>query len=265
MNLILNREFGQFFMSKKNKLLLGLCFLIISAIAILNFNNIFGFKEKDDGVVAQLLEESEIKPDSLIELSMVEKAIINAQKVSHESIDENVKGYVGNASDEYPTIMGSPQTEQEIYDWHRDNGYYLMRRFNAPEDEYASYDMDTLRRLKDSGDLHAYAYYARKLNDGTQDGYLKSREASMELAAMGSIEALHITGFLTKNTEGEFTGLSKRENELDYISLYKVAEMRGDRLPMIEAYSSIEFGRLSPLSSLPLKTTQPINSKRKNG
>lgn len=238
---------GKYFISGINKLFLMLMVFSVLLLFFLNFTNVFEPEKKADVVNAHSLMESDVKSDSLIELSVVEKAILAAQNSSGSTVSN---GYAGNASDEYPTIMGSPQMAQEIKDWHRSRGYYVMNFFGFPEDEYASYSMDTLRHLKESGDLRAHAFFARKLSDGTQEGYLKSRDEFMELAARGSIEALHLSGFLTKSSDGRFTGLTKRENVLDYLALYKVAEMRGSRLPMIEAYSSIEYGEVPPLSKV---------------
>jgi len=153
-----------------------------------------------------------------------------------------------NTDENYPTIIGSPLNQKIIADWHRSRGYYVMNNFDKTIDEYASFDMDTLRQLKEAGDLRAHSHYMRKLSDGTKEGYFKMHDEAMELAARGSIEALDLCGLLTKSSGGRHTGVSERQSELDSLVWYKTAELRGSRLPMIGAYSLINAGGIAPLS-----------------
>lgn len=245
MNITITKEDSRMKPTSYKKILLPLIGGIAVVIVVLNYvANTQSQVSSNNSVVVSSANEAQSKV-SAVTLADEPEGVIPVNNTLSTHVESHG---ASNINESYPTIIGSPLNRKKLGDWYRSRGYYVMNHIDQSIDEYASFDMDTLRQLKEAGDLRANSHYMRKLADGTKEGYFKMRDEAMDLAAKGSIEALELCGLLTKSSGGRHTGVSERQSELDYLVWYKTAELRGNRLPMIGAYGQIEVGGIAPLS-----------------
>lgn len=121
--------------------------------------------------------------------------------------------------------MGGAISSEEIKKWFAERGNY---KFYGPDilSDYQGYDMETLSRLSDSGDIkamHVMADRATSFDD--------MKKHLWRAAVYGSTEALIQLGASNENSNGsikELPGDRQREKILEILSYYEVAQMRGD-------------------------------------
>jgi len=121
--------------------------------------------------------------------------------------------------------MGDAVSSEEIKKWFAARGNYS---FFGPDSlsDYDGYDVETLTRLSDSGDLKAMHVLANRANN-----FADLKGVLLKAAVYGSTEALIQLGSLNENDEGS---LSEKPAEvqkakvLTALAYYEVAQIRGD-------------------------------------
>ncbi len=121
--------------------------------------------------------------------------------------------------------MGGAISSEEIKKWFAERGNY---KFYGPDilSDYQGYDMETLSRLSDSGDIKAMHVMADRATN-----FDDMKKHLWRAAVYGSTEALIQLGASNENSEGsikELPGERQREKILEILSYYEVAQMRGD-------------------------------------
>lgn len=121
--------------------------------------------------------------------------------------------------------MGDPATAEEIRGWFADRGNYAFLGLDYLSD-YRAYDMDTLIRLSDAGDLKAMHVISERLNN-----FNDVRGVLWKAALYGSTAALAEIGSMNENDEGNLNNMPikrKKEKIIEAFAYYEVAQMRGD-------------------------------------
>lgn len=214
---------------------LGLSFYFFIKSYLETVNN-----QENIGVIREISSPTDTQ---LISLDLPKTYSSNFSKSSDYYLDGDV------VSKSNFDIYNPVQTE-EIEQWCRSRGLYLMGCLNGSDDEYAGYDFKMLESLVAAGDMRAYGFYLKEIMRQTPEGFDNFKNVAMDFAAKGSLDAIGLLGFFTKISDGRFSSISKRENELEFIAIYKLAEIRGNQAPMLlEVYSSIDSGQIQPLTA----------------
>lgn len=121
--------------------------------------------------------------------------------------------------------MGDAASSAEIKKWFSDRGNYS---FYGPEvlSDYQGYDIETLKRLGDSGDIKALHTMADRANN-----FEELKLNLWKAAIYGSTSALIQLGASYENNDGSIYNFpieKQREKILEILSYYEVAQMRGD-------------------------------------
>lgn len=130
------------------------------------------------------------------------------------------------------TLSGfSPTEMNQIEAWFASHGNFMFERERG---QYASYSMETLKQLSDSGDIRALheltKLYLNKENSLTY-GFDAAVPLYWKAAAYGSTNALIELGIITdaKYRFGVYPAAEKQQANLEVLSLYEAAAMRGDK------------------------------------
>lgn len=132
---------------------------------------------------------------------------------------------------EIQTLAGTPSEAAEVQDW------FVKHGRTPNNDDYASYDQVTLEKLAVNGDIRAMhtlakVYLKPELLMLPEYGFEGARLQLWNAAVYGSTQAFSDLGLNTevKSINLEKDPAAKRTGALEILALYKVAEMRGDRL-----------------------------------
>ncbi|HEY0892157.1 MAG TPA: hypothetical protein VGE32_03800 [Cellvibrio sp.] len=180
----------------------------------------------------------------------VQSDVPPAKTVEMEHLDQSGSKSLGDIDSISPTIkanevnkkvqgwspMGDAATAEKIKSWFAARGNYS---FFGPDSlsDYQGYDMETLTRLSDTGDIKAMHVLADRANN-----FLELKSILMKAAVHGSTEALIQLGSLNENDEGnigEKPPEVQKAKILTALSYYEVAQMRGDWWGNIAAGKSL--------------------------
>lgn len=157
--------------------------------------------------------------------------IIDEKKKTSKDIDVGFNSSVSNvdtshsAEEKVWNPMGDAVASEEIKKWFSARGNYS---FFGPDSlsDYQGYDMETLTRLSDAGDLKAMHVLADRANNFTD-----LKRILLKASIYGSTEALIQLGSLNENDEGSISTKPVEEQKakiLTALAYYDVAQMRGD-------------------------------------
>lgn len=132
----------------------------------------------------------------------------------------------------FPVLSGfSPAEMSDIGVWFAAHGNFM---FESDAGQYASYNMETLQRLCESGDIRAFhalaKLYLSKENSRTY-GFDAAVPIYWSAAAYGSTQALIELGIIidAKYRFGLHSSEEKQQANLEVFSLYEAAALRGDK------------------------------------
>lgn len=159
---------------------------------------------------------------------------------------------------EWPTVAGSPQNAAEVNDWFGARGYDFGKGSN---NEYASYDIDTLEKLAQAGDVRAMKYWGKAVY-GTVGGFEKAKASYINAAIHGSTDAINAVGLAMESSLYSNAKLAEEKNiaALEILAWYNAAALRGDRLPAI--IGSKDFIKINKLD-LSEEDQQKIQTRSK--
>lgn len=140
------------------------------------------------------------------------------------------------AEDKNWNPIGDAVSSEEIKEWFAARGNYS---FFSPDSlsDYQGYDIETLTRLSDSGDIKAMHVLADRANN-----FSDLRSILFKASIYGSTEALIQLGSLNENDEGNIGEKSpevQKAKILTALAYYEVAQMRGDWWGNIAAGKSL--------------------------
>lgn len=122
----------------------------------------------------------------------------------------------------------------EQIDWFRSRGDFAF----AGDDEYGSYDMNTLIQLSDAGDVHAMHALAKLYmseEHGRQYGIKYAEPLYWKAAIYGSSNALTELAIIEDSKRFGILDGDKRSYSIESLVYYKISEMRGDRFGYLSA------------------------------
>lgn len=125
-------------------------------------------------------------------------------------------------------FTGSPAEWEERVEWFRSRGNYAM----GGEDDYGSYDMESLTKLVDSGDVRAMHVLAKLYMSEQYEkeyGFKFAEPLYWSAAVHGSTDALAELAIIQDSKRFGQPDDQKRGFVIESLALYKAAELRGDR------------------------------------
>lgn len=181
-------------------------------------------------IVYLLAGSSFEKPDQRQLANIVKALPLNEKTTSKKQSGDGIVGgdSQSNASASTSSVwnpMGDPASAAEIKKWFAERGNY---NFYGPDalSDYAGYDMETLERLGDSGDIKAMHVMADRAKS-----FDELKKILWKAAIYGSTEALIQLGGSKENDEGSIDKIPverQKEKILEIMAYYEVAQMRGD-------------------------------------
>ena len=151
-----------------------------------------------------------------------------------ESFAENklALGFAEKELDEKPIkedkpwlSMGDPATAEKVKLWFAERGNYSFYGPDAYGD-YLTYDLETLNKLSDSGDIKAMHVLADRAGS-----FADLKKILSKAAIHGSTEAIIRLGSLNENDEGFIEHMSPEKRQakiLEALAHYEAAQLRGD-------------------------------------
>lgn len=158
-----------------------------------------------------------------------EQGLNDAKERSSKNLEVNSSIANANlnhlAEDKNWNPMGDAVSSEEIKKWFADRGNYS---FFDPDSfsDYQGYDIETLTRLSDSGDIKAMHVLADRANN-----FADLRSILFKASIYGSTEALIQLGSLNENDEGNLKAKPvevQKAKILTALAYYEVAQIRGD-------------------------------------
>jgi hypothetical protein len=215
-------------MENQSSLKAGIGLLLLAALAIGIYFTLQS-SENDYGSIAAVHE------DSVLDSSLSAPLHAGVKSVDKTSDAHQVTKAVSN---EVVTIAGNPAQAAVVKSWMEARGHY------GPDDgslnEYKAYDLETLERLADAGDLKAMVALSWLYLSPEQlvhpDSLIKYERILHKAALYGSTEALGSLSMHTAKLEPG-TREVKRENLLEAFAWAHVGTLRGDMYPSENAMS----------------------------
>lgn len=133
--------------------------------------------------------------------------------------------------------MADPVVAEEVKGWFASRGNF---NFYGPDflSDYRAYDMDTLLRLGETGDLKAIHVTAERMDN------FKDRKGMLRKAAFyGSTAALIEIGAMNEDEDGDLNSLEPEQRQakvIEAFAYYEAAKMRGDSWGLIANVPSFE-------------------------
>jgi hypothetical protein len=149
----------------------------------------------------------------------------------------------------WPTVGGSPANMEEFKQWSYSRGHTYW--FEGKTDEYSAYDLETLKKLANSGDIHAMEALSRYPGISGKSKIMLLNRA----AVYGSTSALQSIAIgldseyspTDDNFDEKLTPEERHTNQLEAMAYYELAGLRGDKgvklggLKYYASYKKIEF------------------------
>lgn len=158
--------------------------------------------------------------DALV-MPVIKQAEEGAKEIDGDTLSIVSSGY----AEEVWNPMGDAISSEEIKKWFAARGNYS---FFGPESlsDYQGYDLETLTRLSDAGDIKAMHVLADRANN-----FADLRSILFKASIYGSTEALIQLGSLNENDEGNLKTKPvevQKAKILTALAYYEVAQIRGD-------------------------------------
>lgn len=170
-------------------------------------------------------------------------ASVSTLTIANQSLKQNTNQ---NAPVEIQTYTATPSEQAEVNDW------YVQHGRHSNNDEYDSYDQVTLEKLAATGDMRAMHALARVYVDTAhlhlpEYGFDAAINQLWNATVHGSTQAFTdiAIDIDVRVYDHEKDEVKKRAAGLEELALYKVQELRGDRM----ASNSYVEKRVNPSST----------------
>lgn len=213
-------------MENQSSLRAGIGLLLLSALVIGTYFTLQS-SENDSGSIVAAHEDSVLNSTTSAVLHTGVKSVDKAADSDQENLMQNQVAKA--ASNEVVTIAGNPAQVAVVKSWMEARGHYGPD--NDSLNEYKAYDLETLERLAEAGDLKAMSTLSWLYLSAEQlvhpDSLIKYERILHKAALYGSTAALgNLSIYAAKQEPG--TRVVKHENLLEAFAWAHVGALRGD-------------------------------------
>lgn len=155
-----------------------------------------------------------------------------AQVVNQEKSEANQKSFIDSKYDE--TLGGAPSERTKVQKWQESRGYFSKVSLA----DYGTYDLETLKKLSNTGDLKAMMALAQFYLSDKYEGADRMQNYSIILklaAAYGSTDALERLSNNYASQQQDVNNILSHEDLIEVLSWMNVASLRGDLMPNVVA------------------------------